>query len=200
MAKDFAQITTRKAPKRRAHKKHKDSGLHPWVWLCSGIALGVGMVLLIFAGQRLDLNDVSAVAKPESVQTETAIHEPIEVQRGPRFDFHRRLPKMEVTLPNIVREPLREQTPARDEPKKASSDSERVHYFLQVGAFKHFRDADRRRGHLALLGLDADIVRVTTANGENWHRVHIGPIDDPAELSNIQRRLKANQIESMALK
>ncbi len=206
MAKDFAQITTRKAPSRGKGKQSHHSQLKPWAWLLSGVCLGGAMVLTVFLSQKFYVPSPTSEIAPLShneIQKSDKIEPPANEQtiKGPRFEFHQLLPNMKISLPKIEREPLRTVSPPKDtQTQQAESTSKSHQYFLQVGAFKHFHDADRRRGHLALLGLDADIIRVSTANGEKWHRVHIGPISDPAKLATIQRRLKANQIESIALR
>ncbi len=206
MAKDFAQITTRKATSRHKGKNTDHAQLKPWAWLLSGVFLGVAMVLTVFFSQRFDVPSIPTDLAQATIEVpittdKSESNKSKEVTKGPRFEFHQLLPKMEIPLPKIEREPLRvAPAPKETQTHAAKPASKSSQYFLQVGAFKHFHDADRRRGHLALLGLDADIIRVSTANGEQWHRVHIGPIEDPAKLATIQRRLQANQIESIALK
>ena len=48
--------------------------------------------------------------------------------------------------------------------------SEYTQYVLQAGSFRAIADADRRRGELALLGLESSIEQMNTDTG-SWHRV-----------------------------
>ena len=72
----------------------------------------------------------------------------LRVETGPRFDFYEVLPNQELDL-NPEIEPADLQAPSRDS----------AQYLLQVGSFRKEADADRRRGELALLGLNASIER-----------------------------------------
>ena len=53
------------------------------------------------------------------------------------------------------------------------SESKYTQYVLQAGSFRASTDADRRRGELALLGLEAAVEEISTDTG-SWHRVYIG--------------------------
>lgn len=72
-------------------------------------------------------------------------------------------------------------------------------YFLQVGSFRQFEEADRLRASLAMLGVLASIEPVGV-NTETWHRVRVGPFNDLAEFNRVRDRLRANQIDSFMVR
>jgi cell division protein FtsN len=73
-------------------------------------------------------------------------------------------------------------------------------YVLQAGSFKSFQEADRLKASLVLLGIEANIQTVTVNNKDTWHRVHIGPYKELAELNRIRARLRQNNIDTVLLK
>ena len=86
--------------------------------------------------------------------------------------------------------------PAVDKPKVAPSAAPKV--TLQVGSFRRYEEADRRKAELALLGYPAT-VQAANVNGETWHRVKIGPMPD-AEARKLRDRLKAVGMNPMLVK
>jgi cell division protein FtsN len=70
---------------------------------------------------------------------------------------------------------------------------------LQAGSFKNFSDADRRKAQLALLGIEAQIQKVSI-DDNTFHRVRIGPIFDPASAKDMQRRLSQSDIEALVIR
>jgi cell division protein FtsN len=107
------------------------------------------------------------------------------------FDFYEILPDFEVVIPPAPDSGGGPEATARDVPPGT--------YYLQAGSFRQFEDADRRKANLALLGIGSEIRKVTV-NERTHYRVQIGPIDDPAELRSMQRRLGAADIEYLALR
>ena len=69
-------------------------------------------------------------------------------------------------------------------PQPQTSLQKSAQYFIQAGAFRESRQADRLRAELALLGLEAQI-----EHSANWHRVRLGPYKDKARLAADKRRL-----------
>ncbi len=68
---------------------------------------------------------------------------------------------------------------------------------MQAGAFSQHADADRRRGEILLLGYDARVETVKTADGQTRYRVTVGPFADPAALANARRALRDVGIETL---
>jgi cell division protein FtsN len=71
-------------------------------------------------------------------------------------------------------------------------------YVVQAGAFPDFAAADKVKARLALLGVVSEIQTVD-ANGVQFHRVRIGPIENLAELNRLRARLRQNGIEHQVI-
>lgn len=68
---------------------------------------------------------------------------------------------------------------------------------MQAGAFSQHADADRRRGEILLLGYDARIEAVKTADGQTRYRVSVGPFADPEALARARRALHDVGIDTL---
>ena len=71
-------------------------------------------------------------------------------------------------------------------------------YYLQVGAFREVKEADRMRAKLAFLGFEAAIYK-KNKKGNLFYRVRLGPFNSSEELNNVKRRLSDSQIKSHAV-
>ena len=140
----------------------------------------------------------------------------------PRYDFYQMLPEQSVgttmpappdaasvktplpaaptdTPPTIAADAVKEVAslpPAVDKAKVTPSAVPQV--TLQVGSFRRYEEADRRKAELALLGYPAT-VQAANVNGETWHRVKIGPMPD-AEARKLRDRLKAVGMNPLLVK
>jgi cell division septation protein DedD len=77
--------------------------------------------------------------------------------------------------------------------------SEYTQYVLQAGSFRAIADADRRRGELALLGLESSIEQMKTDTG-SWHRVYIGPFDSRSAMAKARALTAQSDIDTLLLK
>ena len=112
----------------------------------------------------------------------------LRVETGPRFDFYEVLPNQELDL-NPEIEPADLQAPSRDS----------AQYLLQVGSFRKEADADRRRGELALLGLNASIEAGESDNGR-WFRVYLGPFASHSEMARARTLTAEADMDTLLLK
>ena len=71
-------------------------------------------------------------------------------------------------------------------------------YYLQVGAFREVKEADRMRAKLAFLGFEAAIFK-KNQKGNLFYRVRLGPFSSSEELNNVKQRLSDSQIKSHAV-
>ena len=71
-------------------------------------------------------------------------------------------------------------------------------FYLQVGAFREVKEADRMRAKLAFLGFEAAIYK-KNKKGNLFYRVRLGPFSSSEELNNVKRRLSDSQIKSHAV-
>jgi cell division protein FtsN len=104
-------------------------------------------------------------------------------------------PMKEVTAPEPAKT-VASLPPALDKSKSAPANTGQV--LVQVGAFRRYEEADRRKAELALLGYNASI-QAANVNGETWHRVKIGPLSD-ADARKLRDRLKAVGMNPMLVK
>ena len=79
-----------------------------------------------------------------------------------------------------------------------SSNGQNKSFFLQVGAFRKVKEADRMRAKLAFLGFEASIYK-KNKKGNLFFRVRLGPYNSLEELNGIKKRLSENRIKSHAV-
>ena len=119
-----------------------------------------------------------AVQNPESPS--------VEIEAGPRFDFYTVLPNQELDLNSRIE-------PASLE----NNEPYQTQYILQVGSFRQYTDADRRRGELALLGLEATIE--SGDSGERY-RVVVGPFDRHSDMARARSLAAQADIDTLLLR
>lgn len=192
---------------RRRRARHRQEGLFTgWMMMLFGIGLGLFMAGLIYLSLFPDRDDKSARDK----QSKTATAETGDAEISlPHFEFYSILPELEVVIPERFADSLREvleQTGAVDEQAKTKQDSKpettERHagtYFIQAGSFKVYEDAERMRIKLLLLGLDVNLQAVKV-EGDQYHRVRIGPLTDFDSFDLARQRLKENNIQFMVLR
>ena len=71
-------------------------------------------------------------------------------------------------------------------------------FYLQVGAFREVKEADRMRAKLAFLGFEAAIFK-KNKKGNLFYRVRLGPFSSSEELKTVKQRLSDSQIKSHAV-
>jgi len=178
--------------KRRKARKQPTPG---WVWLLTGLAIGLGVALFVHLRHTTSLPPVEPIAtravKPASQQAEEAA----ELEPAPEsgFDFYTMLPGLEVVVPEEDAGP-RANGSASPTPQLAPG-----RYWIQAGSFRRYQDADRRKAELALLGL-ASGIQAVNLDGQTWHRVRIGPLPDAAQAENTRRRLAESGIGALAVR
>jgi cell division protein FtsN len=118
-------------------------------------------------------------AKQRSAATEAA----------DRFEFYDMLPDAEVEVAEQPRTPRVAAPPPVSVPGT---------YVVQAGAFPDFAAADKVKARLALLGVVSEI-QAADANGSQFHRVRIGPIENLDELNRLRARLRQNGIEHQVI-
>lgn len=179
MTHDFAK-KPKATPKKKPATKPQTPG---WVWLFTGIAVGLFISFLAY------LADIEPAQAPDKViatvdKVSTAVS---NTASATKFDFYTLLPEREVIVP-AEREV--------DEDKTSTP----IIYILQAGSFKNNADADRLRAQLILLGLEARVEEVSVASGELWHRVQVGPFRDRSRLSKARSILISEGIDTLLLK
>ncbi|MGA7980671.1 MAG: SPOR domain-containing protein [Chromatiaceae bacterium] len=143
----------------------------------------------------------------------------------PRFDFYNILPEMEVVVPDEelsgkappVPKPTPPQPPTQPVPERTRAQAPEPaqqqtakpapaatddggSYLLQVASFRAEADAERVKAQLALLGIHAQIQRVTINNKDTYHRVRAGPFRDKQALNKVRSLLSSNGFQSVPIK
>ena len=91
-----------------------------------------------------------------------------------------------------------ERSAAAAQPATPTAEEEQKRYMLQAASFLSETDAGRMRDRLKNLSLLAHISKVQ-ANGDTWHRVQVGPYDDPRELNRAQDLMNTQGIEPLLI-
>ena len=194
MAKDY-----KNSPKPKDKKPKPTAG---WVWMLGGLSIGLSLAVVVyFKDDLLAMNKPSSPASvvdkgqaiPEVVAPKIdtkAKREPEETEhKKPRFDFYNLLPEMEVFLP-----------PREPEARREQNRVKLVTYYLQVGSFQNFADADRLRAQLALTNIESKIQRAVASKGAKvWHRVRVGPFKSARKMDKVRNRLRAQSLDPMVL-
>jgi cell division protein FtsN len=129
------------------------------------------------------------VAQPDPTTLTATIPAPTTVvEPAPRFVFDTVLPNEEVDL-----------TPDIEPAELTTGDTHTADYLLQVGSFRQEEDADRRRGELALLGLEASI-ELTNGDNGRWYRVTMGPFASRSEIARARSMAAQGNMDTLLLR
>ena len=220
MTRDYKNISeskTKTKTKRagKASKKTSEStGLPVWFWLISGVVIGAFVSFLVYLKLNVDVdgavsNVVHEKKAPASKQPVEDSVEQSKEEKG-RFEFYSILPERNVEVPVEVEEVQKEVIRKEKEiavtklpevskiPAGKKQYANRL-YVLQVGSFKRFKDADKRKANLAFLGVVSKIHAISRAN-KTMYRVQVGPYDNLAKINKVASTLKQNKIPSLLMK
>ena len=73
-------------------------------------------------------------------------------------------------------------------------------FYLQLGAFADPSEADNIKARLALIGLEASVQRLETADKGTLHRVRVGPYLKPEDMNIVRGQLAQAGIDSTVVK
>jgi cell division protein FtsN len=153
------------------------------LWLKLGVDLGSGQV--------------PGMSQPKPSPTKPKSDTP-----KPTFEFYTILPEMEVVIPDeelMAPEPPESGGSARVEPP-APALTEETAYILQMGSFRKYADADRMKAKLALIGIEAEIQKVSINNRDTFHRVRSGPYRGQRQLNAVRNLARQNNIATLVIK
>ena len=169
-----------------------------WVWLFAVVAISGFVYLIYYLDQYERAKSIAthtdSELAPATKQQETKA-QPADDGES-RFDFYKLLPKLSVDVPKSGSSDKE----ANKAGQSANVSKPEFSYILQAGSFKEFQQADRLKANLALMGIQANIEKVTLNQSEVWHRVRIGPIASEREMNKIRNKLRSENIEPVALK
>jgi cell division protein FtsN len=178
-----------KRNRRRAGAAPRRSGTPGWVLVIAGLAIGATVVATVFfvrdklAPGPAPVENARPAAKPRP--------RPSTAPPEKRFEFYNMLPNFEVVVPEEDHDVRADKTPA---PVAVPGV-----YVLQAGSYSTFAEADKVKAQLALLGVSAQIQKITVEERQ-YHRVRIGPIEDLDELNRLRRRLREAKIDVMLIR
>lgn len=123
-------------------------------------------------------------ATPVAEQEKPVEPEPVQAEE-PRYDFYTILPQAETVVPDYeIQTRVREELVGKTKQAK---------YVMQAGSFREAADAERHKAKLALLGIESWVEKAKVGN-VIWHRIKIGPYDNPSSVSTIKELLQKNGI------
>jgi len=180
--------------KSKSSNKAPVAGAPGWVWLATGLAIGLFVAFLVYLQGRPERDDLAKMVPHQ--QQEGADSAKTDKDQ-PRFEFYTLLPEMEVVVPEA---PHKAPAAGDDHHRQQAAPTEPGSYALQVGSFRTHRDADTRKASLALLGVESEIQKVKLNDNETWHRVRVGPYSDLDELNRVRALLQDNHIDTLLVR
>ena len=142
----------------------------------------VGLIVGVIASLGV-IGGINPSALPQSITAATSVDE--EASRQPSFTFFTTLEDESFSVSSA--------------PSSTPVESKYTQYVLQAGSFRASADADRRRGELALLGLEAAVEEITTDTG-TWHRVYIGPFESRSAMAKARSLTAQSDVDTLLLK
>lgn len=179
-----------KRNRRHAGSRPRRAGTPGWVLVLAGLAIGAAAVATAFyVRDQLSprpepvAEAVKPVAKPRP--------KPKEAPPEKEFEFYKMLPNFEVVVPE-------EDHDVRADKTLAPVAVPGV-YVLQAGSYSTFAEADKVKAQLALLGISAQIQKITVEERQ-YNRVRIGPIETLDELNRVRQRLRTAHIDVLVIR
>ena len=198
----MAKYKRRQTGKQRGASRCRQ-GTPAWMWLFSGILIGLGLAWYLFAKGYIPAVGIEQPVAGDTLApqgSEPAIADGISSadaeQEKTHYDFFTVLPEMEVTVPEQNSGPEPDKT---SQPQAGATQAGTDTYLLQVGSFKQNNEAEQLKARLALLGIVAR-VHTVTVNEATWHRVRIGPVTGARTADDLRNQLAKNGIDSLVMK
>lgn len=185
-----------------SRRRPKKSPKIVWRWLLVAALIVAFVVFLNMIGKMVpeliagksdaakqlvaDKPQPEAAAKTQTPAEPEKKQEPKpEAPEEPRYDFYTILPEAEVVVPDYeIKTRVREELVGKTKATK---------YVMQAGSFREASEADRHKAKLALLGIESRVEKAKVGS-VIWHRVKIGPYDNPSSVATIKELLQKNGI------
>jgi cell division protein FtsN len=182
---------------KNARRKPAKKPLPGWVWMLSGLLIGLLIAFLVYLSQQPGMSDKFSKASPEPAKVKTAVKKPAQKSsekakdNGLRYEFYTVLPESEIVIP--------EQELLQREKSRPSSQQKKHAYILQAGSFRNKQQAETLKARLALLGIESSVDKVLV-HGDAWHRIRIGPFVSIREINSTRNRLRNNDINAILIR
>lgn len=182
-----------------------------WIWLFSGLLLGVALAaFVVYGGFAPGLRAPTPQPEPQSDATSPANSQrpsggdPAPTANAkPRYDFYTVLPEMEVLIPDSeLQERVRAEAPTANATGQSATTATPpggVRYRLQAASYRDPRQAEETKARLALLGVSASVQSVNI-NGSTYHRVYVGPYTSAAEVERVKQQLASNGMQAITVR
>ncbi len=196
MSRDYKPRPKGRSASQSRKKFDQKSGIGLWKWMLITaiiIAFVVFLVYLRSTGSEQDNLQQASQTIPGKAGVENGViskgEQKPEVKPGPKlpqFDFYTILPDKEVVVPEYeIKTRTREERVGK---------AKEAHYLMQAGSFKTFKEADRLRAKLALMGIESKVEKAKVGS-VNWYRVKMGPYAQTDSVNAIRARLRQNGID-----
>ena len=190
-------------------RRNKKPPVMWWRWL---LVIALVVAFVVFLNMIRGMVAELMVGKPEAEVSQTApvVKQEIPLQKDkpattttvseaekkaepekpvqpeePRYDFYTILPQAETVVPDYeIQTRVREELVGKTKATK---------YVMQAGSFREAADAEKHKSKLALLGIESWVEKAKVGN-VIWHRIKIGPYDNPSSVSTIKELLQKNGI------
>jgi len=162
-----------------------------WVWLLTGLLIGLMVALLVYLAQQP--GTAGAQKEGQSKSTKKTARKTVKVvkkkvtKKGLHYEFYTVLPKSEIVISD-------DEIRQREKTGKPE-----YHYLLQAGSFRRQQDAESLKARLAFLSIESSIEKVIV-NGDNWHRIRIGPFSSFRDINSTRNRLLKNDINAILIR
>ena len=185
MTQDYQYRTSSKRGTRPA-------GAPVWRWVRAALVIGIFSTFLVFLRSQNPAEDSAVVESVEQTpvkpmeKTQTGV----SIPEKPRFEFYTILPEFEVEIPET------EIKIRKHEEKRGKAGPGR--YLLQVGSFRIYKEADKLKAKLAMLGIESTI-ETTKVEDTTWNRVKLGPYRSLNAVDRLRKKLRQNQIDAIVV-
>lgn len=188
MAKDY------KNRAQRSRKKTPQASVSAWKWLTVFILIALFVYFLVFLRSLAGKDEAKQLAIPVETpsQQSQAAAKSKEAKKPPepRFDFYTILPEKEVVVPDHeIKTRTREEQVGK---------TKAVIYLLQAGSFRDYKEADKLKAQLALMGIESTIEKAQIGD-TIWNRIKIGPFKNLSRVNSIRAQLRANHIDVVVM-
>ena len=164
-----------------AKKASASQPLPGWIWLMTGLIIGLSATFFPKLNQYFNqVNEAETVVTSTELETRD-------------FTFYTLLPEVDALTDTTPNTNTSTSTSTSTAVKQLADES--ILFVLQMGSFKDKQEATRLQAQLLLLGTNAHIQDVRV-DGSQWFRVTIGPSQDKAHLTQVQKRLAKKRITS----
>ena len=185
--------------KHRAQTRRKTNKQTPtvawWKWVLILLIIGLFVWFLFFLRTSTPANSKKQITqalkkpapkKPKIKQPQKQTAQPTK----PRFEFYTILPETEIVVPEYeIKTRKREERVGK---------GRSAHYVLQAGSFRDYKQADKLKARLALMGIESRIEKAQVGN-ITWNRIKMGPFANLTNVDNLRNKLKQNKIDVVVM-